>query len=304
MEEAAPLFRLHITCHSEIQIGDHVFPTQKYRLIKESLLALGLARHAQFVEAPSITPDWLRRVHSREYLEDFLNCRNSWRTNRSELPLRPDILGAYLHGAMATVCATEDAVHNRRGGLNIGGGFHHAFADHAEGFCYLHDVAVAIRHGQFCGWFERVLVVDLDVHQGNGTAHIFQDDPQVFTFSMHQEDNYPPKQKSDLDLGLRDGIDDREYLSLLTEHLPKLLDDHDPQLVHYLAGADPYFDDKLGGLNLTIPGLLERDRIVLHACRDRQIPVVITLAGGYARDTQDTVTIHRNTLVEAMQFWS
>jgi acetoin utilization deacetylase AcuC-like enzyme len=291
---------LHITEKSEIQIGDHVFPTHKYRLVREALLACGAVGPEQFVESGPIDLSCLQRVHTREYLDDFLNARSSWRTNRSELPLRPDIVGAYTHGAQATLSATLDAIENGRVGINIGGGFHHAFAGHAEGFCYLNDVAIAIREVQARNLIQRVTVVDLDVHQGNGTAHIFQDDPTVFTFSMHQENNYPPKQRSDLDLGLEDGTPDDAYIALLRKNLTQVLDKHRPQLVHYLAGADPYWDDKLGGLSLTIDGLRQRDQTVLQLCAQRSIPVVITLAGGYARNTADTVLIHKNTIIEAL----
>jgi acetoin utilization deacetylase AcuC-like enzyme len=148
---------------------------------------------------------------------------------------------------------------------------------------------------------QRALVLDLYVHQGNGTAHIFQNDPTVFTFSMHQENNYPPKQQSDLDIGLGDNTPDDLYLSLLSEHLASILRAHKPDIVHYLAGADPYWDDKLGGLQLTIDGLKARDELVFGECRQRGIPVVITLAGGYARETSHTVQIHVNTVELAIQ---
>jgi acetoin utilization deacetylase AcuC-like enzyme len=280
-----------------------VFPTHKYRLIVESLRQSGDVAHGAVCEAPGAMLADMARVHSEDYLDDFLNCRNSWRTGRSELPLRPDVIGAYTHGAMATMVATDDAIASGRLGVNIGGGFHHCFSGHAEGFCYLNDVAIAIEAARAKGAITSAAIIDLDVHQGNGTAHIYQHDPAVFTFSMHQEDNYPPKQQSDLDVGLDDGVADEEYLNRLEECLTLVFTRHQPELVHYLAGADPYCDDKLGGLSLSMEGLLARDRMVFEECKRRGIPVVVTLAGGYARNTQDTVSIHCNTIRLAMSMF-
>ena len=182
---------------------------------------------------------------------------------------------------------------------HLGGGFHHAFAGHGEGFCLLNDVAVAARGLMARGQVERVLIVDVDVHQGNGTAEIFGHDPSVFTFSMHQESNYPAdKPPSNLDLGLEDHAGDEVYLDLLSEHLPKVLERHDPDLVFYLAGADPYKDDQLGGLSLTLKGLRRRDRFVYDSVRDHQTALAVVLAGGYAFRSEDTVAIHVATIEE------
>jgi len=171
-------------------------------------------------------------------------------------------------------------------------GFHHGFADHAEGFCYINDIAVGIRTMQKEGRIEKAAVLDCDLHQGNGTAHIFQDDASVFTYSIHQENNYPFKQKSDLDVGLLDFIGDDEYLAHLQKEVPHVLDSHKPQLVIYVAGADPYKNDQLGSLQLTLKGLQERDRLVFSECLKRGIPAVSVTAGGYARQVSDTVLIH------------
>jgi acetoin utilization deacetylase AcuC-like enzyme len=182
---------------------------------------------------------------------------------------------------------------------HLGGGFHHAFASHGEGFCLLNDVAVAARVLIAGSKIERVAVVDLDVHQGNGTAAIFADDQSVFTFSMHQENNYPAeKPPSDLDLGLDDHASDEVYLDLLSEHLPKVLEGHDPDLVFYLAGADPYRDDQLGGLGLTLEGLRRRDQFVYDSLRDRDTALAVVLAGGYAFRSEETVAIHVATIEE------
>jgi acetoin utilization deacetylase AcuC-like enzyme len=184
--------------------------------------------------------------------------------------------------------------------LHIGGGFHHAFANHGEGFCLFNDVAVAIRILQKESALARAAVVDCDVHHGNGTAFIFERDPSVFTFSIHQQHNYPMfKPRGSLDIGLPDGTDDGVYLDALTGAMDQVLASQ-PQIVFYLAGADPYADDQLGGLSLTEEGLRERDRLVLGSCRDAGVPVVVTLAGGYARNVDDTVRIHLGT-VEAVR---
>jgi acetoin utilization deacetylase AcuC-like enzyme len=185
-------------------------------------------------------------------------------------------------------------------GVNIGGGFHHAFPDHGEGFCVLHDVAIAIRRVQADGALERVMVVDTDVHQGNGTAAIFGGDGTVFTLSIHQENNYPhPKPPSNVDINLPDGIGDEDYLALLDRHLEKAFAQFSPEIVFYVGGADPYREDQLGGLALTVDGLKRRDALVFEKSRRRSIPVAITLAGGYARRLEDTVQIHINTILAA-----
>ena len=186
-------------------------------------------------------------------------------------------------------------------GVHLGGGFHHAFPDHGEGFCLINDVAVAIRAIQAGGDVDRAVVVDLDVHQGNGTAAIFADDDCTATFSMHQEWNYPmEKPPSDVDIGLRDGTGDQEYLELLSRALPTLLERHQPELAFYLAGADPYREDQLGGLDLTLEGLAERDSFVLETLRDLGVSVAIVLAGGYALNTDDTISIHAATVRTAL----
>jgi acetoin utilization deacetylase AcuC-like enzyme len=189
----------------------------------------------------------------------------------------------------------------RRGaGINVGGGFHHAYADMASGFCYINDLAVAIRVLQRDGLVRRAAVVDCDLHQGNGTAVIFQGDPDVFTFSIHQENLYPVKERSDLDIGLDDFTEDEEYLVRLEGALPRVLDEHRPEIVLYQAGADPYREDQLGSLRLTVQGLERRDRLVLEGCARRDIPSVVTLGGGYARKVSDTIAIHHQTCRVAM----
>ena len=187
--------------------------------------------------------------------------------------------------------------------MHLGGGFHHAFADRAEGFCYLNDIAVAAKTAMEETGIEHISVIDTDVHQGNGTARIFQGEPRVFTFSIHQENNYPLKEESDLDIGLDDGTGDADYLEELERGLEISVEKRKPELVYYVAGADPYKEDQLGGLRLTLEGLRRRDRLVLEAAHAVEAKVVIVLAGGYARLVEDTVTIHVQTAEEMLQLW-
>jgi acetoin utilization deacetylase AcuC-like enzyme len=275
-------------------IGPHVFPMRKFEMLRARLTAEGLVAQDGVIEPEPATREELLLVHAKEYLEDLEQLRLTPRTMMSELPLTEEIVLAYVYAAGGTTRAALEAL-KRGAGINLGGGFHHAFADHAEGFCYINDLAVAIRTLQRDGLVERAAVVDLDVHQGNGTARIFQRDDRVFTFSMHQEANYPvPKQRGDLDIGLANGTGDAEYLERLDEGLERVWASG-PQVVLFQAGADPYVDDLLGGLALTIAGLEERDRRVIEGCARRGIPVVVTLGGGYAREVDDTVEIHAQT---------
>jgi acetoin utilization deacetylase AcuC-like enzyme len=271
----------------------HVFPIEKYRLIVERLEAEGIL--GEVVEPEPATREQLELVHTPEYLDDLFAARWTPRTASSEMALTPEIVRAFRLGAGGSIAAARLAL--KRGGpaMNVGGGLHHAFPGHAEGFCYINDVALAVRAMLAEGRAERAAVIDCDLHQGNGTAVIFQDDPNVFTFSIHEENLYPVKQKSDLDVGLPPYADDDVYLPQLHTYVPRVLDKHRPEFVAYVAGADPYAGDQLGTLQLSIEGLIERDRVVLGNCRKRRIPVVILLAGGYAARTEDTVTIHVNT---------
>lgn len=284
----------------EVDIGPHVFPVVKYRLIHERLIESGVADESDFVEPDMPSREELLRVHTPAYLEDLRQLRATARTIASELPLTEPIVAGFTLAAGGTLLAARIAL---RGGasLHIGGGLHHAFADRAEGFCYINDVAVAARALLAEGAIERAAVVDCDLHQGNGTAHIFAEEPAVRTFSMHQEANYPIKQRSDRDVGLADGVGDKEYLAILEREVPSILDSHRPDLVFYLAGADPYKEDLLGGLAMSRDGLRERDRRVIGWCRERAIPVAALLAGGYARRVSDTVAIHAATAEEILR---
>jgi acetoin utilization deacetylase AcuC-like enzyme len=281
----------------EVELFGHVFPVSKYRLVKEALVKCGLATPADFVAAAPATTEDLRLVHTSAYIEDFLNLRWTERTVESEMALTPEIVQAYLVAAGGTIEASRRALTDGVA-IHIGGGYHHAYPDHAEGFCYVNDVAVAIARLRKDGAAKRVCVVDCDLHQGNGTAVAFAREPDVFTFSIHQENNYPPKEHSDLDIGLPDGADDALYLDELSV-VGDILTDHRPEFCLYLAGADPFRDDVLGGLGLTKRGLKHRDAMVLEACRDRDVPVCVVFAGGYAVNIRDVVDIHVNTVAEA-----
>ena len=278
----------------QFSLGDHVFPVQKYGRVRERLLAEGDTTPADWREAPLATREELALVHTRQYLDDFLNARPSPATEASEMPLTPAIVKGFVRMAGGTILAAREAL-ARGFAVNVGGGFHHAFAGHAEGFCYLNDLAVAIRVMQREGAITRAVIVDLDLHQGNGSAKIFEGDDDVFTFSMHQERLYPVKQKSDLDIGLEEFVGDARYLALLDEALPHVLEESKAELALYQAGADPYEHDRLGQLGLTKRGLAERDRKVLEACAERGIPCAVTFGGGYAVDPEDTADIHLAT---------
>jgi acetoin utilization deacetylase AcuC-like enzyme len=283
-------------------IGLHVFPIEKYRLVARALRDLHQMPDAAFVEPAAATREQLLRVHTVDYLDDLDQCRWTRRTMQSELPLSSQIVRMFTLACGGTILAAELALKDGAS-LHIGGGFHHAFADKAEGFCYLNDLAVAIRDMQARGNIERAMVIDLDLHQGNGTAQIFQGDPSVFTFSMHQRDLYPIKEVSDFDIHLDNGIRDEKYLELMRSSIPKLLDEFKPELILYQAGADPFEEDQLGDLKLTIAGLKQRDAFVFQWAKERNIPIAATLGGGYARDTNDTVAIHVNTALCAFASW-
>jgi acetoin utilization deacetylase AcuC-like enzyme len=290
-----------------IDIGPHVFPTQKYHLVHDRLLAAGIVQSSEIVEAAPANWDELALVHSAEYLEKMrTGTLSAAEIAQLELPWSTAMVEAFRLMVGGTIHAARSVceVDSTAGvAVHIGGGFHHAFPSHGEGFCPFNDVAIAIRDLQTRG-IERHAVVDLDVHHGNGTAFTFESDPRVFTFSMHQQHNYPLwKPRGSLDIGVPDGVHDATYLRELSNALPRALD-HRPQCLFYVAGADPYEDDQLGGLRLTKDGLRARDRMVFDAARAAGVPTVVTLAGGYARVVEDTVAIHVATIEEARRHLS
>ncbi len=284
----------------DLNLGAHVFPSQKYRLVRDALLAEGIAVASDIIAPAPASDDDILRVHSREYVHKLkTGTLSQLEILRMEVPYSKELIDACWLAAGGSIEAGKRAL-AAGCAVNIGGGFHHAFADHGEGFCVIHDVAVAIRRLQFDHAIETAMVIDTDVHQGNGTAAIFADDPSVFTFSIHQEHNYPePKPPSNLDANLPDGLRDEDYLAILDSHLLRAFHDFRPDLIFYIAGADPYREDQLGGLALTIDGLRRRDDLVFDHARRFGVPVAVTLAGGYARRVADTVRIHVNTILSA-----
>jgi acetoin utilization deacetylase AcuC-like enzyme len=276
----------------------------KYRLLREALLASGLLQANELVPAEPVEVEALLLVHTprwvRAMLEDHLTESEE---RRLGFPWSPELVTRSRAAVGGTCAAAARALTEGIGG-NLAGGTHHAFPDHGEGYCVFNDIAVSIRVLQAEGSVRRALVVDLDVHQGNGTAAVFDEDPDVFTFSMHGERNFPfRKQRSSLDIGLPDGVGDDVYLDVLSRHLPRVLEAARPDIVYYQAGVDPLAEDTLGRLSLTHAGLEARDTFVLEAARRSGIPVVVTLGGGYARPLEATVRAHIGTYRAARTVW-
>jgi acetoin utilization deacetylase AcuC-like enzyme len=326
------LFKLIYSDAYYLPIGEHVFPAEKYRRIRDRLLVGGNAEPSDFLEPQPAADNDILLVHSPEYVQKLKTGTLSQREQMElEIPYSQDLVKAFWLAAGGSMLAARQALIDRVS-INIGGGFHHAFPDHGEGFCMIHDVAVAIRRLQRDGKIRTAMTVDCDVHQGNGTAAIFATkhapgDPlpsasgspparpgarrkhtnagDVFTISLHQHNNYPMwKPPSSIDVDLPDGIGDDDYLAWLDNALSSGLRQSDPDLLCYIAGADPYKEDQLGGLCLTIDGLKKRDELVFRVAQARNIPVMVTFAGGYARSVEDTVTIHCNTVIAAKEVFA
>jgi acetoin utilization deacetylase AcuC-like enzyme len=314
-----------------LPIGQHVFPAEKYRRIRDRLIANGIAEAADFLEPQPATDQDILLVHTPEYVQKLKTGTLSPREEMElEVPFSPELVKAFWLAAGGSILAARQCLLDRVC-ISIGGGFHHAFPDHGEGFCMIHDVAVAIRRMQRDDKIHTAMTLDCDVHQGNGTAAIFAGTrttsallpssststvqhpasvPEgkmrgahpgdVFTISLHQHNNYPVyKPPSSIDVDLPDGTSDDDYLAWLDNALSSGLRQFEPDLLCYVAGADPYKNDQLGGLSLTIEGLKKRDELVFRVARARDIPVMVTYAGGYARNVEDTVTIHSNTVIAA-----
>jgi acetoin utilization deacetylase AcuC-like enzyme len=286
----------------DLHLGPHVFPSQKFRLIAEKLIADGIATNEDFVRPAAASDEDILRVHTADWVRK-LKTGTLTRSEemRLEVPYSPELVEAFWLAAGGTIAAAQSALHDGFA-CNLGGGFHHAYPAHGEGFCAIHDVAVAIRRMQRDKKIGKAMVVDTDVHHGNGTAAIFSEDPSVFTLSIHQLNNYPAhKPASSLDLNMDDGVGDEEYLGALLPAVRNALDGFKLDMIFYVGGADPYREDQLGGLHLSMSGLQARDRGVFEEARKRKIPVVTTLAGGYARHLADTVQIHVNTVLAARE---
>ena len=324
-----------------LPLGEHVFPAEKYRRIRDRLIASGVADTSDFLEPQAATDQDILLVHKPDYVQKLKTGTLSPREEMEmEVPYSRDLVEAFWLAAGGSILAARQCLTDRVC-ISIGGGFHHAFPDHGEGFCMIHDVAVAIRRLQRDDKIRTAMTLDCDVHQGNGTAAIFagtrtasallpssspstvqqpEGAPQsgvrqgkmrgahageVFTISLHQHNNYPlHKPPSSIDVDLPDGTGDDDYLAWLDNALSSGLRQFDPDLLCYVAGADPYKEDQLGGLALTIEGLKKRDELVFRVARARDIPVMVTYAGGYALNVEDTVTIHCNTVIAAKEVFS
>ena len=286
----------------DLNLGVHVFPSQKFRLIAEELVSSGIADTSDFLTPQPASDEDLLRVHIASWVNKLkTGTLTASEIMKLEVPYSPELAEAVWLAAGGTILAAQSALQDGFGS-NLSGGFHHAYANHGEGFCAIHDVAVAVRRLQSDGDIKRAMIVDTDVHHGNGTAAIFADDSSVFTISIHQVNNYPAhKPPSTVDLDMRDGASDDEYLAALIPTVERCLDKFRPDMVFYVGGADPYREDQLGGLLLTKAGLKRRDREVFEAARSRSIPVTTALAGGYARRVEDTVAIHMNTIIAARE---
>jgi acetoin utilization deacetylase AcuC-like enzyme len=284
----------------DLNLGPHVFPSQKFCLIHEMLLREGLAAKDDFLRPDPASDEDILRVHTPDWVHKLkTGTLTASDVMKLEVPYSAELVEAVWLAAGGSILAAQSALRDGFGS-NLSGGFHHAYPSHGEGFCAIHDVAVAIRRLQADGAVKKAMVVDTDVHHGNGTAAIFRDDPTVFTISIHQESNYPAhKPPSSVDLNMADGVDDDEYLSALIPAVQKALDEFQPEILFYVGGADPYCEDQLGGLSLTKSGLQQRDRKVFEEARRRRIPVATVLAGGYARKVEDTVRIHVSTILAA-----
>jgi acetoin utilization deacetylase AcuC-like enzyme len=275
----------------------HRFPIEKYERLRQRVLAEALVPPTHLHEPARVSPALLRLVHTDDYIDRFTQgMLSDVELRRLGFPWSPELVERSYRAVGGTCEAVECALEHGVA-INLAGGTHHAFPSHGEGFCVFNDVAVAVRHALATGRIARAAIVDLDVHQGNGTHAIFADDPRVYTFSMHGRRNYPfHKVPGSLDVELDDGVDDERYLSELVRVLPGVLAASAPDLVVYLAGADPHEGDRLGRLSLTFDGLAQRDHLVLQSAREVGIPVAITIAGGYGRDIEQTVEVHCRTV--------
>lgn len=278
-------------------LRNHVFPITKYRLIYYELVKRG-ARKENFLEPAPVREEDLLLVHSERYVKRLKELKlSSTELAALEMPFSSEIMDFFWMNVGGTLLSAETALLEGTA-VHIGGGFHHAFPNHGEGFCVLNDVAVTVEKLKKEKRLDRVMIVDCDVHQGNGTAYIFAKKNYVFTYSIHQMDIYPAhKQEGNMDVGLWSGDGDDIYLDTLRSHFPRLFEEFRPDLVVYLAGADPYEKDQLGGLKLTMAGLAERDRIILDGVFKSGIPAVVVFGGGYASRLEDTVNIHLNTIM-------
>ena len=289
----------------EVDIGAHVFPTAKFRLVRAKLIQENIICEGDFIAAPLASSDEILLVHTKSYLNKLnQGTLSPQEIFTLELPYSRALVRASRICVGGTILAAKLALKNAVS-VHLGGGFHHAFAGHGEGFCVLNDVACAAKFCCLNQNVEKIMIVDCDLHQGNGNADIFREDRNVFTFSIHQQNNYPViKPPSDLDIGLPDGTGDEEYLKALQKKLPQIIRDFQPRLIFYIAGADPYLRDRLGALGLTLEGLSKRDELVFTLAKQNGANLAVVFGGGYAQDIKDTVTIHYNTVKKALEVFS
>lgn len=274
----------------------HRFPMQKYELLPEQLLREGTVAESQFFAPQPLTEDRVLRTHDGKYWNDLVHLTLDRKAQRRiGFPLSEELVLREITICRGTCLNVEYALEDGVS-FNIAGGTHHAYTDRGEGFCLLNDIAIGAHHLMDYHGIQRILVVDLDVHQGNGTAQIFRDDHRVFTFSMHGEKNYPLiKEQSDLDIPLPDGIDDKTYLAILDRELKELIDRTQPEFIFFQSGVDVLQSDKLGRLGLTIDGCRDRDRLVFETCFRNDIPVAVNMGGGYSERLSDIIEAHANT---------
>jgi acetoin utilization deacetylase AcuC-like enzyme len=282
----------------------HRFPMIKYELIPEQLIYEGIVTEEHFCAPQRLDDASILSVHSSDYLSKLVRQELlAKESRRIGFPMTPLLVERGRYISQGTI---DCALHSRTFGvsMNIAGGTHHAYADHGEGFCILNDFAIASQYLLDHGLAKKILIIDLDVHQGNGTAHIFRDEPSVFTFSMHGKKNYPHrKENSDLDIALEDDTDDEEYLSTLARYLPSIIEDYKPDQIFYLAGVDVLATDRLGRLALSQEGVRQRDAFVFNHCKNNHIPVAVSMGGGYSPKIGDIVDAHVNTFREAQEIY-
>ncbi|CAI8397016.1 MAG: Acetoin utilization protein AcuC [Flavobacterium sp. SCGC AAA160-P02] len=282
----------------------HRFPMEKYPLLYQQLIYEGTCIEANFFEPQIPNNKYIYLVHDPTYVSDLMNITLDQKSARKiGFPLSEELISREMIIADGTIKASEYAMEYGIA-MNIAGGTHHAFTNKGEGFCMFNDQAIGAKYLQEKQLATKILIVDLDVHQGNGTAEIFQHNDTVFTFSMHGKSNYPfHKEKSDLDIPLEKGINDNEYLSILKQTLPRLIEKQQPEFIYYLCGVDIIKSDQLGTLSLSLDGCKERDQFVLQTCKDLNIPVMCSMGGGYSSDVKIIVDAHANTFRLAQEIF-
>lgn len=284
----------------------HRFPMEKYELIPDQLLYEGTIEESQFFHPKALSEENILRTHTKEYWEKLKTQSLTRKEERAiGFPMREDLISRGRFIAQGTLDCARYALNGGRCAMNIAGGTHHSFADRGEGFCVYNDMAIASNVLLDAKEVKKILIIDLDVHQGNGTAKIFDKEDRVFTFSLHGEKNYPHrKEKSDLDIGLPDKTKDDVYLSVVSEYIPKLIEQEKPDFLFYLSGVDILETDKLGRLAVSINGCKQRDEIVFEHARKYDLPIAVSMGGGYSERIADIVEAHANTYRTAMSILS